>query len=54
MGLQLPLGEYNKLKDYVKTQQSIELNSTSKGEQRFEELEEELSAVPVPKVEEVI
>ena len=54
MGLQLPLGEYNKLKDYVKDQAAIELNSISKGEERFEELEDEISAVPVPYVEEII
>tara|TARA_R100001460_G_scaffold107412_1_gene156143 strand:+ start:150 stop:770 length:621 start_codon:yes stop_codon:yes gene_type:complete len=50
MGLQYPLGEFNKLKDYVKSQAAIQLNSISKGEERFEELEEEISAVPVPKV----
>ena len=54
MGLQLPLGEYNKLKDYVKDQAAIELNSISKGEERFEELEDEISAVPVETVEEII
>ena len=54
MGLQLPLGEYNKLVDYVKSQAAIELNSISKGEERFEELEDEISAVPVPYVEEII
>ncbi len=50
MGLMLPLGEYNKLKDYVKAEAAIQLNSISKGEERFEELEDEISAVPVPKV----
>jgi len=50
MGLQFPLGEYNKLMDYVKAQAAIQLNSKSKGEERFEDLEEEISAVPVPKV----
>ena len=54
MGLQLPLGEYNKLVDYVKSQAAIELNSISKGEERFEELEDEISAVPVETVEEII
>ena len=54
MGLQLPLGEYNKLKDYVKDQAAIELTSISKGEERFEELEDEISAVPVETVEEII
>ena len=54
MGLQLPLGEYNKLIDYVKNQAALQLNSISKGEERFEELEDEISAVPVPYVEEII
>ena len=54
MGLQLPLGEYNKLVDYVKSQAALQLNSISKGEERFEELEDEISAVPVPYVEEII
>ena len=54
MGLQLPLGEYNKLVDYVKNQAALQLNSISKGEERFEELEDEISAVPVPYVEEII
>ena len=54
MGLQLPLGDYNKLKDYVKSQAALQLNSISKGEERFEELEDEISAVPVPYVEEII
>ena len=54
MGLQLPLGEYNKLVDYVKHQAALQLNSISKGEERFEELEDEISAVPVPYVEEII
>jgi len=50
MGLMLPLGDYNKLKDYVKAETAIQLNSISKGEERFEDLEEEISAVPVPNV----
>lgn len=54
MGLQLPLGEYNKLVDYVKNQAALQLNSISKGEERFEELEDEISAVPVETVEEII
>lgn len=54
MGLQLPLGEYNKLVDYVKSQAALQLNSISKGEERFEGLEDEISAVPVPYVEEII
>ena len=54
MGLQLPLGEYNKLVDYVKNQAALQLNSISKGEERFEGLEDEISAVPVPYVEEII
>ena len=54
MGLQLPLGEYNKLVDYVKSQAALQLNSISKGEERFEELEDEISAVPVETVEEII
>ena len=49
-----PLGEYNKLVDYVKSQAALQLNSISKGEERFEELEDEISAVPVPYVEEII
>ena len=54
MGLQLPLGEYNKLVDYVKSQAALQLNSISKGEERFEELEDEISAVPVETVKEII
>ena len=54
MGLQLPLGEYNKLVDYVKSQAALQLNSISKGEERFEELEDEIVAVPGPYVEEII
>ena len=50
MGLQLPLGEYNKLKEYIDQQVALQLNSLSKGEERFEDLEDEISAVPVPKV----
>jgi hypothetical protein len=64
MGLQLPLGEYNKLYETIQKDMAAQLNSLSKGEERFDDLEkdisadlkvdETLSAVPVDEVTEQI